>query len=144
MYFRVLVISCVAIMASACASYAPRAGNMDTCVTGLNCTIKGLLSLHAGQPPAWIAHVKAGDLCAKLALPNDFYDGDVTRKRWNGAYVVATGRAVLQPKFDESDGVATLWYEEGGRMVGMGMCDQGIVIYVESMRSESGMIWPVQ
>lgn len=116
-----------------------QAGNFDACVVGKECTVQGRLSLHAGQPPAWVALLEAGDECAKLALPDDFYRD---KKKWDGKEITVTGHAFEQPGFDESKGILTLWYTEKDRKLALGMCDSGPGIYVESMRSGTGQEWP--
>lgn len=126
---------------SACATSSPRDGGLASCVPGGECVVAGRLTFHAGQPPAWVAHLEVGDKCAKLALPDEFFENEDQRRRWNGTEVVATGGAFAQPMFDETDGSVTLWYEEGDRKIAMGMCDHGTVIFVEKMRSSSGMTW---
>lgn len=141
MFCRLLTLVYAVSLVAGCAALSPREGGFDACLPGRECTVEGRLSLHAGQPPAWIAHLESGDQCAKLALPDEFYEDEEQRKSWSGIRVVATGRAIAQPRFDESDGTATLWYEEGDRKIAMGMCDHGAVIYVEVMRASSGMTW---
>lgn len=141
-YTVLTIVAVVACGLSACA--APQSRNQsnifDACIAGKECTAEGTLSLHAGQPPAWVALLEAGDACAKLALPDDFYSD---RQAWDGKKITVSGRAFEQPGFDESQGIVTLWYTELDRKLALGMCDHGIGIYVESMRSSTGKEWPV-
>lgn len=141
MLSRLLVSGVFGFLVSACATPSPRDEVFGACAPGGECSLTGTLTFHAGQPPAWIAHLEAGGKCAKLALPDDFYENEQLRRRWSGKKVIATGDALSQPRFDESDGQATLWYEEGDRKIAMGMCDQGVVIFVQEMRSGPGMTW---
>lgn len=126
---------------SACIGPPARGGTFDDCFIGQDCVIDGKLSLYAGQPPAWVALLEVGGQCGKLALPDSFFEDEKQRQYWNGVRITVTGRTFLQPRFDESEGVATLWYTEGGRKLALGMCDGGIGIYVDSMRSRQGRVW---
>lgn len=112
--------------------------SIEACRVGMSCIVTGELRLHQGQP-AWAALVVAGDTCAKLALPDSFY---VAAKQWNGSIVEVTGKAFQQPDFDESTGMVMLWYAERDRKLSLGMCDGGVGIYVDSMRSRNGNSWP--
>lgn len=137
---RMLIFGFLICGLSACVSSPSRSDGFDVCTAGQECTAEGVLSLHAGQPPAWVALLEVDDKCAKLALPDEFYRD---RQQWDGKKVTVTGRAFVQPSFDESNGMVTLWYTERDRKLALGMCDHGIGIYVESMRSSSGTEWPV-
>ena len=140
MHTRLLILTIVtAGSMSACAMLPRRVdvASIEACRAGTSCVVSGELRLHQGQP-AWAALVVAGDKCAKLALPDDFY---VTAKQWNGAAVEVTGQAFQQPDFDESTGMIMLWYTERSRKLSLGMCDSGVGIYVDSMRSRSGRSW---
>lgn len=108
------------------------------CVAGKECTLEGTLRLHAGEP-AWAAILESDDKCAKLALPDEFY---ADARQWNGKKVTVSGRAFGQPGDDGSDGTVLFWYTERDRKLAMGMCDQGMGIYVNSMQSRSGRKWP--
>jgi len=109
----------------------------NTCVAGEVCTLKGKLELHAGQP-AWAALLVSGKECAKLALPDDFYSD---ARLWDQSEVSVTGRAFKQPADNEKSGIATLWYTEKERKLAMGMCDGGIGLYVDTVRSGDGRSW---
>jgi hypothetical protein len=98
----------------------------------------GRLTLHSGEPVA-AALLEFDGQCAKLALPDGFYSH---LQQWDGQLVTLSGRAFKQPTFDESDGQLTLWYSELDRKLPLGMCDQGLGIYVDSMKSASGEMWP--
>ncbi|MFC3655412.1 hypothetical protein FZ025_14710 [Xanthomonas hyacinthi] len=98
--------------------------------------VEGRLALHQGEP-AWAAILKAGDKCAKLALPDSFY---IDAKNWKEKKVRVVGRAFQQPEMAMDDGVM-FWYAEKERKLAFGMCDGGIGIYVESMRA-NGKEWP--
>ena len=139
-----LLISAVAAAGSMSAcSTMPRAidaATIEACRAGMPCVVSGELRLHQGQP-AWAALVFAGDKCAKLALPDDYY---AAAKQWNGSVVEVTGQAFEQPDFDESTGLVMLWYTERDRKLSLGMCDGGVGIYVDSIRSRSGRVWPTE
>lgn len=136
--YTVLMTIAVAVCGLSACAHSREIKQFSSCVAGKECTVEGKLSLHAGQP-AWAALLEAGDKCAKLALPDAFY---ANAKTWNGKNVSVIGRAFQQPGFDESNGMVTLWYTERDRKLAMGMCDHGIGIYVESMRSSTGNDWP--
>ncbi len=122
----------------ACSSTPHHDTKLSECTEGQSCTLRGTLQLIPGQP-VWASLLVSGNTCAKLALADDFY-GEANR--WDRADVVVTGRAFKQPTFDESSGQVTLWYTEKERKLAMGMCDGGIGIYVDTMRSRSGRTWP--
>lgn len=141
MSHRLLTLSLVVFQClGGCTSASVRSEthHFDGCVAGKACTITGKLTLHPGQP-AWAALLVAGNECAKLALPDTFY---AESRTWNGRTVVVTGRAFEQPSLDEDGGVFALWYTELERKLPMGMCDSGIGIYVDTMRSRNGRSWP--
>lgn len=140
MYSRLLVLVLLVCFLSSCESASLKAESKE-CLVGQKCVLDGKLSLHAGQPPAWVANLDLGGKCAKLALPDDFYEMKENVAKWDGVQVLVVGRAFLQPGFDDSSGEAKLWYMEGDRKIAMGMCDHGVGIYVESMTSESGQSW---
>lgn len=56
--------------------------------------------------------------------------------------MTVSGRAFELPSFDESNGTITLWYTEQDRKLARGMCDSGLGIYLDTMRSQSGATWP--
>lgn len=136
---RMLIVGSTLIIVAACAP-VPRLEEdfpISSCKSGNQCTVSGQLQLHLGQP-AWAALVVAGNECAKLALPDEFY---AHAAKWKGANVVVTGNGFSQPDFAEN-GVAILWYSERDRKLSLGMCDGGIGVYVESMRATNGSRWP--
>lgn len=136
---RMLVFSAICLLFSqGCVTLPNSADNasIEACQPGEYCAITGRLRLHPGQP-AWAALVVAGDDCAKLALPDSFY---ADASQWDDAYVQVTGTAFAPPLFDDSELIA-LWYTEGDRKLALGMCDGGIGIYVDSMRSRRGRVW---
>lgn len=118
--------------------HQPSSEAFSACVAGTQCTLKGKLNLQSGAP-AWAALLEAGDSCAKLALPDDFYSD---ASKWNGKRVEVSGRAFRQPSTDTDDGFIT-WYTEKERKLAVGVCDGGMGIYVESIKSRSGQRWPV-
>ena len=73
----------------------------------------------------------------KLALPENF---NYEAKSWDSRKVAVSGQMLQQMSFDDSEGV-TLWYAEKDRKIAMGMCDQGRVIYVDTISSK-GREWP--
>lgn len=113
-----------------------RSEQFDTCVFGSECVLEGKLSLNPGAP-AWAALLEAGDQCAKLALPDSFY---ADANKWDGKKVMVRGRAFRQPGMAVEGGVL-FWYKEKERKLAFGMCDGGIGVYVESIRSSSGELW---
>lgn len=138
-----LPILAVAAASSLCAcSTLPRlsvsTASIDACIAGTTCVVSGELRLHQGEP-AWAALVVAGDKCAKLALPDDFY---TDAGRWNGTAVEVVGEAFEQPDFDRSSELIVLWYLERDRKLSLGVCDGGVGIYVHSLRSRNGRLWP--
>lgn len=133
----VLVASC-SMWACSTLTLPIDATSIEACRAGTTCVVSGELRLHQGAP-AWAALVVAGNQCAKLALPDDFY---AAAKQWNGSVVKVTGQAFEQPDFDQSTGLIMLWYTERDRKLSLGMCDGGVGIYVDSMRSRSGRAWP--
>lgn len=100
--------------------------------------MEGELQLHGGEP-AWAAVLKAGDECVKLALPEGFY---VDSQQWNGEKVKVSGRVFRQPNLDYGGDAVPLWYTEQDRKLALGICDDGLGIYVNSMWSRSGEAWP--
>ncbi|WAC64026.1 hypothetical protein OVA13_04385 [Pseudoxanthomonas sp. SL93] len=100
--------------------------------------MEGELQLHAGEP-AWVAVLQSGNKCAKLALPDSFYSD---AEQWRGKKVSVSGRAFQQPSFEQSGDAVPFWYTEKDRKLALGVCDDGIGLYVESMRSQAGKAWP--
>lgn len=137
MHIRLLVSIALVLGSSACV-HREDVKQPFGCVAGQTCTVEGRLNLFAGEP-VWIALVESGHSCVKLALPDKFYSD---AKQWDGKKVQVIGQAFQQMSFDESNGVATLWYTEQDRKIALGMCDHGLGIYVESMRSKAGKEWP--
>ncbi|MCD9032201.1 hypothetical protein LDO32_10750 [Luteimonas sp. Y-2-2-4F] len=107
------------------------------CEAGQPCALTGRLALHEGEPVA-AAVLNVGGTCAKLALPDGFLDA---LRQWNGQVVSIQGRAFLQPSFEDTDDVV-LWYAEQGRRVPLGVCDQGIGVFVNTVALPSGETWP--
>lgn len=133
----VLAIVAIACCLSACA-HQQEMPSLGSCAAGTQCEMEGELQLHAGEP-AWAAVLESGGKCAKLALPDSFY---ADAGQWRGEKVNVSGRAFQQPDFDQSGDAVPLWYTEQDRKLALGMCDDGIGIYVESMRSRTGKAWP--
>jgi hypothetical protein len=118
--------------------HRPATDQFKNCTTGSQCNLEGRLNLRPGAP-AWAALLEAKDDCAKLALPDEFY---VDAKKWDGKIVEVSGRAFAQPNSSTENGVL-YWYTEKDRKLAIGMCDGGIGVYVESMRTSSGgQLWP--
>lgn len=109
-----------------------------SCEVGQTCTLSGRLEIHRGAP-ASAALLVFDDGCAKLALPESFYEEE---SGWNRRKVTVVGRAFEQPSFDSSEGQIALWYSEEDRKIALGMCDGGLGIYVASMKASSGSAWP--
>lgn len=130
--FAISNFSACAIPARHDAGFGPNA-----CSAGQQCTLMGKLTLHEGTG-AWAALLVSGKDCAKLALPDDFYKD---AGYWNHRELVVTGRAFMQPA-DQDDGMVVFWYTEQERKLSMGMCDGGIGICVDTMRSRNGRSWP--
>lgn len=114
-------------------------GGFDSCTAESACKLEGRLHLVPGEP-AGSAVVSSGDHCFKLALPDAFYS-DPLHKRWNEQMVTVEGAAFSQPSAETEMGVLS-WYAERDRRLATGICDHGLGIYVENLRSESGKTWP--
>lgn len=131
------------VLASLCLTSCSTLGGSESsqnCTEGKSCLLKGRLTLAAGQPPAWSAVLNLRDgTCVKLALPDEFFTTSGT-KSWRNAAVEVKGAAFLQPSFKDED--AVLWYEQDGRKVATGICDGGMGLRVDSMRSRLGAAWP--
>jgi hypothetical protein len=138
-YGMLIVITVLILGSTSCTRhFAPE--ERWACVVGERCIVEGKLNLQLGGS-AWIAILESGDTCAKLALPDDFY---ADAKQWNGKRVGVTGQVFEQPNFDNGDGTVATWYKRQGRKLELGVCDHGIGIYVESMRTSTGKEWPAK
>ncbi|MCX7564391.1 hypothetical protein OS176_12765 [Xanthomonadaceae bacterium XH05] len=137
---KLLTFLLAALLLTGCANGIKR-GGFDTCAASSTCTLKGKLELFPGEP-AGAAVLSSSDLCAKLALPDGFYTKPL-RERWHKKTVEVEGRAFLQPNTETDIGVLS-WYAEKDRKLATGMCDHGLGIYVDTLRSASGEAWPVQ
>lgn len=126
-------------LASTGCSHEITRGGFDSCVAENICTLGGKLSLIPGAP-AGAAILTDGSQCAKLALPDEFFQ-EPLRQRWRNKSVVVEGRAFNQPSTDTELGVL-MWYAEKDRKLATGMCDGGMGIYVDTLRSASGETWP--
>lgn len=133
-----LKLLAVTLLLAGCAHRIER-GGFDTCTFGHTCTLGGKLELFSGEP-AGSAVMSDGNQCAKLALPDEFYT-DPLRKRWHKQAVRVEGRAFAQPSPEGNVGVLS-WYAEKDRRIATGMCDQGVGIYVDTLQSSSGEVWP--
>lgn len=135
--YTVLSIVTIAVCGLSACAHQQEATSIGSCTAGAECEMKGELQLHAGEP-TWAAVLESGGKCAKLALPLSFYSD---ARQWSGKKVSVVGRAFRQPNFDGSNDIVPLWYTEQGRKLALGICDHGIGIYVESMRSSAGKEW---
>lgn len=137
--WRVPVILFLAILVLAgCAHGIERVG-FDACMAGDTCVLRGELELFPGEP-AGAAILSDGGVCAKLALPDGFYV-DPLHNQWSGKVVTVEGRTFTQPNMETELGVLS-WYAEKDRKLAAGMCDHGLGIYVDTLRSSSGAAWP--
>ncbi len=118
-------------------AYRRHVAQPASCDSEQNCIIEGKLNFFAGHPPLMVLE-GSNNVCYKLALPDFFY---ASSQKWDGKKVRVFGKAFQQPRFDQTGGAATLWYLERDRKVVMGICDQGMGIYVESMKSNSDLQW---
>lgn len=137
--WRLPVILFLAVLVLAGCVHSIERGGFDACVAGGTCTLGGKLELFPGEP-AGAAILSDGGVCAKLALPDGFY-ADPLRKQWNGKVVKVEGRTFTQPNTETELGVLS-WYAEKDRKLATGMCDHGLGIYVDTLRSTSGGVWP--
>lgn len=136
--WRLLTLLAAVLLLVGCAHGIER-GGFEACAAGATCKLGGKLQLFPGEP-AGAAILSDGDHCAKMALPDAFY-ADPLRERWHNKAVVVEGRAFAQPNTQTDLGVLS-WYAEKDRKLATGMCDQGLGIYVDTLRSASGLTWP--
>ncbi|WP_163843382.1 hypothetical protein [Pseudoxanthomonas sacheonensis] len=133
-----LTAPAVALLLAGCAHGVVR-GGFDACSAGATCTLGGKLQLFPGEP-AGAAILTDNGQCTKLALPDAFYT-DPLRQQWHDRIVEVQGRAFAQPNTETELGVLS-WFSEKDRKLATGMCDQGLGIYVDTLRSASGQTWP--
>jgi len=76
-----------------------------------------------------------------LALPDEFFQSDPLRRQWDGRAVTVRGEAFAQPN-PLVDGGYMTWYAVKDRKLSTGSCDDGLGIYVATMRSAAGKTWP--
>lgn len=98
----------------------------------------GTLELFPGEP-AGAAILSYRGHCVKLALPDAFY-ADPLRRQWHNKAVFLEGRGFAQPNTEPEMGVLS-WYSERDRKLATGMCDHGLGLYVNILRSSSGQTW---
>lgn len=134
---RLLPVLPVALLLAGCAYNIAR-GGFEACSAGAACTLGGKLQLFPGEP-AGAAILTDNGQCAKLALPDAFYT-DPLRQQWHNRIVEVQGRAFAQPNTETDLGVLS-WFSERDRKLATGMCDQGMGVYVDTLRSASGQAW---
>jgi hypothetical protein len=96
----------------------------SVCAVSSYCVVEGYLTLHEGMP-ASVGVVETSSGCVALALERAIFDA---RDRWDGKYVRVAGWAYTQPAVD-----TVYWYKLKDRMVSLGVCDAGPVVYVENI-----------
>jgi hypothetical protein len=136
---RLLTAPLAALLLAGCAYGGIARGGFDACSAGATCTLGGKLQLFPGEP-AGAAILADNGRCAKLALPDAFYTAPL-RQQWHNKVVEVQGRAFAQPNTETDLGVLS-WFSEKDRKLATGMCDQGLGIYVDTLRSASGQAWP--
>lgn len=138
-HFRRLLTYLSALLLAGCAHGGIERGGFDVCAAGVTCSLGGKLQLFPGEP-AGAAVLTDNGQCAKLALPDGFYTAPL-RQQWNDKLVEVQGRAFAQPNTETDMGVLS-WFSEKDRKLATGMCDHGPGIYVDTLRSASGLTWP--
>lgn len=136
---RLLTAPLAALLLAGCAHDDLARDGFDSCVAGGACTLGGNLQLFPGEP-AGAAILTYKGRCAKLALPDTFYT-DPLRQQWNNQVVEVHGRAFAQPDTETDLGVLS-WFSEKDRKLATGMCDHGLGVYVDTLRSAPGRTWP--
>lgn len=118
-------IVATSLLLGACAGFSSNSQAVK-CEAGLQCEFHGKLSVFHGEP-ASVVTVDSSQVCVKLALPENYAQN---LDAWNGKDVSVYGVA-----FDQfhDPSTAMTWFSYKGRKVGMGVCDHGLGIYVESM-----------
>lgn len=127
---KLLALIVFVFVVSACAA-RHLSDSFHACAAGERCMLRGTLELYQGAQ-AWAALLISGDGCAKLALPEDFYEH---YDKCDMVDVEVIGKGFVQPSFAPA-GQIVLWYTEQGRKVARGMCDGGIGVFVWSIRSK--------
>ena len=135
---RKLLIVLSVLLLAGCVSGDVTRGGFGACTAGATCAVGGKLQLFSGEP-AGAAVLTDNGHCAKLALPDAFYIPPL-RLQWSGQMVEVQGRAFAQPNTETVTGVLS-WFSEKDRKLATGICDDGPGIYVDVMRSASGMTW---
>lgn len=109
----------------ACAA-AGGADRAARCPSGSPCEVRGTLSVSRGEPVS-VVIVDRGTTCAKLALPEPLLRD---LNAWDGKSVVVSGIA-----FDQfvDPALAMTWFSDRDRKLGVGVCDDGDGIHVESI-----------
>lgn len=137
-HVRRLLTFLAALLLVGCSHGGVVLGGFDTCVVGATCMLGGKFQLFPGEPAGAAVLTDKGQ-CAKLALPDEFYT-DPLRQQWNDQMVEVQGRVFAQPSPDTELGVIT-WFSEKDRKLATGICDHGLGIYVDTLRSASGETW---
>lgn len=138
-HVRRLLTLLLSLLLVGCAHTDIARGGFDACAAGATCTLGGKLLLLPGEPAGAAVLTDSGK-CAKLALPDDFYI-DPVREQWHNQSVEVKGRAFVQPNTETDLGVLS-WFSEKDRKLATGICDHGLGVYVDTLRSMSGRTWP--
>ncbi len=120
-----LFVLAAGILLGACAAL----GGVDwaeACQPGSHCEFHGKLTFFPGDPVPTVL-VERGKTCVKLALSDD---DSRNLSAWDGKHVFVSGIAFNQ-FYDP--GLAMLWYSFRDRKLGVGVCDYGDGLYVESI-----------
>lgn len=124
--WKVLITLFLGSFLMACSSFpkSPQIG----CQSGEECNFEGVIDFHQGEP-AWAVVVRDQKKCAKLAVPEEFL---IEQRLWQGKHVFVSGMA-FGPYTEDDSGA--MWIGVRGRKIAMGICDQGPVIFVHTVRS---------
>lgn len=122
-----IALSLALMLVVACAPPEPVRGSESRCAVGTRCTVAGTIYVYRGAP-ASVAEIQTSAGCFAAALDDrDYRD----HRRWNGRKVRATGML-----YDQHADTTTLSYELNGRLVAAGICPEGPVMFVETLRLE--------
>lgn len=101
------------------------------------CSVTGVLEVFPGQP-AWGVVISLSETtCAKIAFPNELLP---KLENLEGEVVTVEGASFNQPS-SEIDGEYYLWYEERGRRLPFGVCDDGMGVFANKLIHRNRVVW---